>query len=72
MAFNDIERKRIEKALAAYLALRRPPPEIHHQVDLGWRMDDQSVVLFETRQVFNDPTRQIHRPIAKTTFNRRQ
>jgi hypothetical protein len=72
MAFNDLERKRIEKALTAYVALRRPPPEIRPQLDLGWRMDGQSVVLFETRPVFDDATRLIDRPFAKATFNRRQ
>ena len=35
MAFNEIENKRIEKAATAFLALRRPRPEIRDQVDLG-------------------------------------
>ena len=72
MAFNDIENKRIEKAVAAFLALRRPQPEIRDQVDLGWRTTGHSVLLFETRPVFDDPSRKIEHLIAKTTYNRRQ
>ena len=66
MAFNDIENKRIEKAVAAFLALRRPPPEIRDQVDLGWQIDAQSMLLFETRPVFDDPSRKIEHPVVKT------
>ena len=72
MAFTDTESKGIEKAVEAFLALRRPRPEIRDQVDLGWQTDAQSVVLFETRAVFDNPSRKIEHLIAKTTYNRRQ
>ena len=47
MAFNDLDRKRIENAMAAFLAKRRPPPHIRPQLDLGYRLIEQSVELFE-------------------------
>ena len=54
------------------MALRRPRPEIRDQVDLGWRTDGYSVLLFEARALFDEPTRKVECPIAKTTYNRRQ
>jgi hypothetical protein len=70
MALSDIERKRCENALAGFLLRRRPPPEIRPQLDLGYRVAGQSVVLFETRPVWDDPTRTIELPFAKATFVR--
>jgi hypothetical protein len=43
MVLNDIETKRIEKTLAAYVERRRPPVYIRDQVDLSFRVAGQSV-----------------------------
>lgn len=47
MAFHDLDRKRIEKAMAEFLSRRRPPPYIRPELDIGYRLIDQSVELFE-------------------------
>ena len=46
---NDIERKRIEKVVAAFVAKRRPPVHLRDQVDLSFRFDGRSVEIFEIR-----------------------
>ena len=46
---NDIERKRIEKAVSAFVEKRRPPAHIRPKLDFGFRVSDQSVELFEIR-----------------------
>lgn len=65
---NDIERKRIEKAVAAFVARRRPPAEIRDQVDLSFRFDDSSVELFEIRPRWMDPAQRIEEPVAKARY----
>jgi hypothetical protein len=32
-----------------FIKLHRPHPDIRHNLDIGWRMKDQSVYLFEVR-----------------------
>ena len=55
MAFNDLEKKRIENALDKFLTKRRPPPHIRNEVDIGYRLSGQSVELLEIRPQWDDP-----------------
>jgi hypothetical protein len=48
-AFNDIERKRYEKTVGAFVEKRRPPLHIRPELDLGFRVAGQSVEIFEIR-----------------------
>jgi len=72
MAFTELEKKRVENAVARYIEKNRPPAEIRHKVDLSYRIDGQSVVLFEIRPMWNDPSEQTEEPVAKCTYVRRQ
>jgi hypothetical protein len=70
MALNDIERKRIEKAVVAFIEAHRPPPHIRPKLDLGFRLAGQSVELFEIRPQWDRPEVKHERPFAKATFVR--
>ena len=72
MTFNDLEQKRIETALAAFLAKRRPPPHLRAQLDLGYRLSGQSVELIEIRPQWDDPGTIREIPFAKATFVKAQ
>lgn len=50
MAFDELERKRVEKRLSAFVEARRPPVDMREQLDLDFRVDGQAVELFETRR----------------------
>ena len=67
MSFNDLEKKRIERALDGFLAKRRPPPHIRPELDIGYRIDGQSVEIFEIRPQWNDPSVIRQHPKAKAT-----
>lgn len=72
MPFHDLEKKRIEKALAAFLKKRRPPAHIRPQLDLGYKLSGQSVELLEVRPQWDHPSI-IHRyPYAKATYVKKQ
>jgi hypothetical protein len=65
---NDIERKRIENAVAAFVAMRRPPAHLRDQVDLGFRFDGRNVVLFEIRPRWDNPAEKAEEAIAKARY----
>jgi hypothetical protein len=72
MALNDLERKRVEKAVSAFIEKRRPPPSIRPKLDLGFRISGQSVELFEIRPQWDKPEVKRERPFAKATYVRTQ
>ena len=70
MALNDIERKRIEKTVGAFVEKRRPAPHVRPKLDLGFRVKGQSIELFEIRPQWNRPSVKRKRAYAKATFVR--
>ena len=72
MAFNELERKRIEKTLDRFIQTHRPPPHIRNELDLGFRLQGQSVELFEIRPVWNNPSQKMESPVAKATYVKTQ
>lgn len=72
MAFNDVECRRIEQVVGAFVEAHRPPPEIRSELDLGYRVQDQSVEIFEIRPMWRSPEEKVEQPVAKATFVRTQ
>lgn len=68
MAFNELEQRRIENALAGFLAKKRPPAHIRPQLDFGRRLAEQSVELLEIRPQWDDPSKIHERPFAKVAY----
>ena len=65
---NDIERKRIENAVAAFVAKRRPPAHLRDQVDLSFRFDGRSVEIFEIRPRWDNPAQRVEEAVAKARY----
>ena len=72
MALNDIELRRCERVLAAFLEKRRPPEHIRDQLDIGYKIDGQSVEIFEIRPDWQDKSKKRNTPVAKATYVRTQ
>ena len=68
MALSEIETKRIEKKVDAYVQKRRPPPHIRPKLDIGYRVKGQSVEVFEIRPVWKNESEIMEYPVAKATF----
>lgn len=68
MAFSEIEQKRYEKPVEAYINRHRPPPHIRKELDLGYRFTNQSVEIFEIRPAWRRPGEYMEHSIAKATF----
>jgi hypothetical protein len=72
MAFSEIEKKRCEKAVDAFMEKRRPPVHIRKELDLGYRIKRQSVEIFEIRPFGRDPATIREEPVAKATYMKTQ
>jgi hypothetical protein len=70
MALNDLERKRIENIVGAFVEKIRPAPNIRPELDFGFRVSGQSVKLFEIRPQWDRPEIKRESPFAKATFVR--
>ncbi|MEA3376186.1 MAG: DUF3024 domain-containing protein [Chloroflexota bacterium] len=70
MAFTEDEVQEHEAMLDEFLERRRPPEPVRDQVDLAYRIEAQSIVIFEKRATPRDPDRAIEIPVAKTTYVR--
>ena len=72
MPLTKFEIKRIEKIVGDYIEKNRPPANIRNEVDLGYRVTDQSVEIFEIRPLWNNPKEKTETPVAKATYVKRQ
>ncbi len=68
MSLSEFEVKRIEKIVGGFIEKRRPPFEIRNELDLGYRIQNQSVEIFEIRPKWNNPKEKIEPPVAKATY----
>jgi hypothetical protein len=68
VALSEFELKRIAKSVDAFVQRRRPPPHLRPQVDLAFRINGQSVEIFEIRVAWRDKTKTIEEPVAKATY----
>lgn len=68
MALSEFEIKKCEKKIASFMKLRRPPAHIRNELYLGYRIDGQSVEIFEIRPEWRNPSQKIEIPVAKATF----
>ena len=68
MAISEFEIKQWEKELGIFLELRRPPAHIRDQLDIGFRIENQSIELYEIRPVWNNPSEKSELSIAKATY----
>ncbi len=68
MALSELEIKRCEKLLSAYIQGTRPPPHLRERVDVAYRLEGQTVDIFEIRPTFRDESVKREAPVAKARF----
>jgi len=68
MTLSELETKRVEKAVLAFLEKRRPPPHVRPKLDLGYRITRQSLELFEIRPRWDKTSEKMEHPFAKATY----
>lgn len=68
MAISEFESKKWEKELAAYIDTIRPPVHIRNEIDIGYRIDGQSIFVFEIRPSFQNPNERVEIPVIKGRY----
>ena len=68
MGLDILETADVIEILENYIEEKRPPIELRKQVDLSYKIENQSIIIFEIRSLWNNPKKSIESPIAKTTF----
>ncbi|KYP15368.1 DUF3024 domain-containing protein [Flavihumibacter sp. CACIAM 22H1] len=62
----------IIETMENYIDRVRPPLAVRSQLDIGYSIENQSVVLFEIRPAFHNPTKMIESPYAKANFVKKE
>ncbi len=68
MAIIDFTLEQAKQLTDKLIQKRRPPVEARDQVDLSFRLDKQSIVVYEIREIWNQPGKKQEIHIAKATY----
>ena len=63
---------KIKNSAEAFLVIKRPPPHIRKQLDIGYRIDIQSIEIFEIRPYYLDESQILEHAVAKATYVKTQ
>jgi hypothetical protein len=72
LGFSEFELKRYHTLLDEYIKSIRPPIDIREQLDIAYRIENQSIFIFEIRPEFQNPNSKIEIEVAKSTYIRTQ
>ena len=70
MALSEFEEKKAALEVERFMESKRLPENMRNQLDFGYRIENQSVVLFEIRsiQLPDKPEKKIEAMVAKATY----
>jgi hypothetical protein len=68
MAIDGLKTVDIIEIMENYLEKVRPPEKIRKQLDLSYKIEDQSVILTESSPIWHNPIESAEYSYAKATF----
>lgn len=68
MPLDSLQTLDIIEVMENFLDKRRPPEHLRAQVDLSYRIENQSILIFELRPRWDKPTEIRESNLAKATF----
>lgn len=68
MAIEILKTLEIIEAMENFLTKKRPPEHIRPKVDIGYKIEGYSIIIFEIRPQWNNEKVHLDSPIAKATF----
>ena len=68
MPIDSLKTLDIIEVMENFIDKRRPPIPIRAKLDIGYRIEDQSVFVFEIRPKWDNPEIIKEHPIAKASF----
>lgn len=68
MAVTNLQVLDIIEVMEAFLERQRPPEHMRPKLDIGYKIEGQSIIIHEIRPLYNDASEIIYPEVAKTTF----
>ena len=68
MAINLFQTLDVIEIMENFVESIRPPEEIRHKLDLSYKIENQSIILFEIRPHWEKPQVIMEFEVAKTTY----
>lgn len=68
MTIDIIKTAEVIEALENYINEIRPPENVRSKLDIAYKIDNQSVIIYEIRPLYNNPEIKIEENIAKATW----
>lgn len=68
MALELLNTVDIIEIMENYIVRIRPPEHIRAKLDISYKIDNQSIILFEIRPKFQSPAEKIESEYAKATY----
>jgi len=68
MSLDALKSMEIIELMENFMDRFRPKEEIRNELDISYRIDRQSIIIYEIRPDWMDSQRKIESPAAKTTY----
>ncbi len=68
MGLNALDTVDVIEVMENFIEQGRPPEDIRDKLDLSYRIENQSIILYEIRPLHLYPEKIIHSDFAKTTY----
>ena len=68
MPIETLQTLEVIEAMENFIVRKRPPEHIRPELDISYRIDNQSIIVFEIRPKWDNPAIIREHPISKTTF----
>ena len=68
MVINILQTLDVIEAMENFITRKRPPEHIRPKLDIGYKIEEQSIIVFEIRPQWDKPEIIREHPVAKTTF----
>jgi len=68
MAIDILQTLDVIEAMKNFIARKRPAEHIRPKLDIGYKIEEQSIIVFEVRPQWDKPEVIREHPVAKTTF----
>lgn len=68
MAIDTLQTLEVIEAMENFIARKRPPEHIRPKLDIGYKIENQSIIVFEIRPRWDNPAVIMEHSVAKTTY----
>lgn len=68
MAIDTLKTLEVIEAMENFIVRNRPPKKIRDKLDLSYKIEEQSIFIFEIRPQWDKPEVIREHPFSKTTF----